>query len=400
MRVEVLGPVRLVVAGGGVRVGPPRQRAVLGVLAAAEGRVVPRARIRTALWGASAPPSADGSVHTYICGLRRCLGAHAHLLATTGSGYTLAVEPGALDAVRFARTCAEAATRSDPETVLRLLSPALDLWRGAPYAGIPGPFADAERSRLTALHHQARLHHAQALSAVGDHVRAIADLRALAAADPLHEGTRAALVTALRRAGHRADALTAYHAARRDLHADLGVPPGPDLRAALTRTLADTRPFLVRARPVPTSDHATTAEPSAAPGAPAAARATTADPLTTTGPRAAVDPLAATELSAVSPPPPPSEVDELLACLPRATRDILRWVALMDRPTRAGLVRVAGRVTALGDALAAGILVERPVLAFRDDAVREAVLADLAPPLLNALRREVGRRQSRPSRRA
>ncbi|WP_204046168.1 AfsR/SARP family transcriptional regulator, partial [Acrocarpospora phusangensis] len=53
--------------------GPPRQQAVLAVLASPPGRMVPLSGLVEALWGDGPPPSAAQSVYVYVAGLRRAL---------------------------------------------------------------------------------------------------------------------------------------------------------------------------------------------------------------------------------------------------------------------------------------------------------------------------------------
>ena len=57
VRVEVLGPLRLVVDGGVVDVRGPKRRAVLALLALAEGRTVPVDTLVDALWPSEVPES-------------------------------------------------------------------------------------------------------------------------------------------------------------------------------------------------------------------------------------------------------------------------------------------------------------------------------------------------------
>src|SRR2546423_449051 len=57
------------------------------------------------------------------------------------------------------------------------------------------------------------------------------ELEASIASHPLHERLRGQLMLALYRAGRQADALAAYHNARRALDVELGLEPGEELRA-------------------------------------------------------------------------------------------------------------------------------------------------------------------------
>lgn len=73
LKVEVLGPLRAYAGDSELRLGPPKQRATFAILALRTGTVVTRDELVDGLWGASAPPTAVGSLHTYLSGLRRVL---------------------------------------------------------------------------------------------------------------------------------------------------------------------------------------------------------------------------------------------------------------------------------------------------------------------------------------
>src|SRR3954462_5270394 len=80
LRVSVLGPVRAWLGGRELDLGQTRQRSLFALLAAAPGRFVPRAELIEGIWGFAPPPSAAGSVHTYVSGLRRALAPVGHEL--------------------------------------------------------------------------------------------------------------------------------------------------------------------------------------------------------------------------------------------------------------------------------------------------------------------------------
>ena len=86
LRVGVLGPVRAWLSGRELPIGPPRQQAVLGMLAMRANRVVSRDELVDAVWGQRAPASAEGGVHTYVAGLRRVLEPGRSDLGLGGEG--------------------------------------------------------------------------------------------------------------------------------------------------------------------------------------------------------------------------------------------------------------------------------------------------------------------------
>ena len=73
LRVGVLGPLRAWRGEAEIGLGPARQRAIFAVLAVHAGRPVPRGELIDAVWGESPPAGVEGSVHTYVSGLRRAL---------------------------------------------------------------------------------------------------------------------------------------------------------------------------------------------------------------------------------------------------------------------------------------------------------------------------------------
>jgi tetratricopeptide (TPR) repeat protein len=122
----------------------------------------------------------------------------------------------------------------------RRLREALELWQGEPLAGLSGPFAVAQRAqwterRLGALESRITLD-----LEVGRHGAVTAELAALAAEFPLRERFRELQMLALSRSGRKAEALAVYDQTRRTLAEELGVDPGPDLRALYWRVAAGT----------------------------------------------------------------------------------------------------------------------------------------------------------------
>src|SRR5690606_28746743 len=93
---------------------------------------------------------------------------------------------------------------------------------------------------------------ADAELALGHHDALLADLRKAVEQDPLREGAWSRLMLALYRAGRQADALRAYQEARTALADQLGVEPGPDLRAMEARILAQAADLATPPTPAPT----------------------------------------------------------------------------------------------------------------------------------------------------
>ncbi|MDQ4103976.1 MAG: winged helix-turn-helix domain-containing protein, partial [Actinomycetota bacterium] len=66
VRVDLLGPLRLVVDGVAVDVRGPKRRAVLALLALAEGRAVTVDHLVDALWPSEVPESGRQALHSHV----------------------------------------------------------------------------------------------------------------------------------------------------------------------------------------------------------------------------------------------------------------------------------------------------------------------------------------------
>jgi DNA-binding SARP family transcriptional activator/WD40 repeat protein len=239
-RFALLGPLAVTVAGRDVTPRAPHERSLLAFLLTAPGRVVSVAEIVSALWGEDPPRRAEQAVQVYVSRLRRSLG-DASLIATRAPGYLVAADPKDLDAARFeaAAAAGRAALRGgEPRRAAMLLRDALGLWRGEALGGIPAPFAEAERARLDELRLGALADRIDADLALGRGPELVAELDALTARYPLRERFWGQLMTALYRGGRQGDALGAYRRLRKILVEDLGVEPGPEVRAIEAMVLA------------------------------------------------------------------------------------------------------------------------------------------------------------------
>jgi DNA-binding SARP family transcriptional activator len=239
LRVEVLGPLRAWVGPRELDLGAPLQQAAFAVLAFRVGRAASRSELIDAIWGDDPPPSAENGVHTYVKGLRRVLEpartprARGHLLISTTAGYVLRLGSGRLDADLFDQHVREGRrlrAAGDLAGVVRLADAALALWRAAPLSGIPGPFAEIERTRLSELRLSLVEERAEVLLGLGRHGEVAADLPTIVSQHPFREHLRSLLMLALYRSGRQADALAAYQDARRLLTQELGIEPSHDIR--------------------------------------------------------------------------------------------------------------------------------------------------------------------------
>ncbi|WP_204039688.1 AfsR/SARP family transcriptional regulator, partial [Acrocarpospora phusangensis] len=165
---------------------------------------------------------------------------HSDVLARTAAGYALRLHRLQTDAGVFADhlgAARRAQESGDLEGELRCLDLALRLWNGQALAGVPGPFAEAERSRL----HDGRLvaleRRAEVLLGLSRPEEALPVLQDLTRRHPLREKVRELLMLALHHCDRRAEALEVFQEGRRLLSEELGVDPGPGLRACHLRIL-------------------------------------------------------------------------------------------------------------------------------------------------------------------
>ncbi|MCO8277104.1 AAA family ATPase, partial [Actinoplanes sp. TRM 88003] len=244
MFLSVLGPLRATVRGVTADLGGPRQRAVLARLAVAAGEVVSADRLVDDLWGDTLPAKALATLQVHISHLRRALEpgraprTPATVLVSAPPGYALRLPPEAVDAWHFDALVRTAATAA-PAEQLRLLTEALDCWQGDAYAEMAAePWAGPEVARLTELRLLAVESRAEAQLALGRSAVVVAELERHRHDNPGREAAVRLLALALYRCGRQGDALAVLRRTRDHLADELGVDPGPVLRALESAILA------------------------------------------------------------------------------------------------------------------------------------------------------------------
>jgi len=228
MEIRLLGPLEVEVDGRLVALGTLKERTLLAVLLLHPNEAVSSERLAEELWGAERPPSAPKLVQTYVSHLRKVVPA---AIETRPPGYALRVEPDALDVTRFERL-AERAAGQQPKAAARTLREALSLWRGTVFEGLVfESFAAQETETLEEARLTVVAQRIDADLALGRHEQLVAELKSLVARYPFQERLRAQLMLALYRSGRQTDALAVYRDAARVLADELGLEPGPELRA-------------------------------------------------------------------------------------------------------------------------------------------------------------------------
>jgi DNA-binding SARP family transcriptional activator len=237
VRLALLGELRLAVDGIDVPPLSPKARALVATLALRRGEAVSVALLNEELWPNLAPESARRVVQVRVAEVRKLLSrfSAADVLESVPSGYRLTIDPDGFDVECFARLLEEAERRrqaGDLARTIAALRAAVALWRGPALADAQGsPFLEAEAAELEESRLSAVEDRVDAELLDGGHHRLVPELGSLVAAHPLREGLWVQLVTALYRSGRQAEALRACTAARRMLAEEVGLEPGPALRA-------------------------------------------------------------------------------------------------------------------------------------------------------------------------
>ncbi|MBL7500480.1 AAA family ATPase [Frankia sp. CN7] len=250
LRLQVLGPLRLWRDGAELDAGPRQQAQLLALLLARAGRPVSTSELIDLIWADDVPASALNVIHKYIGVLRRLLepelpareaGAYLH---RRGNGYVFVAGPGMLDLVTFrelVKAAQAALAEQAREGALDHYVEALGLWQGHAGDGVfHGSTAPGVLTALDDEFHAACAAAAELAVALRQPARVIPPLRLAASMALFHEPVQASLVTALGAAGRQAEALSAFHAVRDRLAEELGIDPGPALRAAHLRVLTQT----------------------------------------------------------------------------------------------------------------------------------------------------------------
>lgn len=251
--IRLLGQVAASVDGHRPALGGSRQRAFFSALVLQANRSVSQEEIIHAVWGNQPPDSVTSSVHTYVSRLRRALEpdrrprSASALLEFDGLGYRLNIDTDHVDVHRV-EAHVETAKRHIPQApriALAELERALDLWRGRPLVGIPGPLAEIERSRLEELHFTILEMRFDLMLSLGMHNEAVHELSSLTQRHPLRERLRGLLIHAYSLCGRRAEALAEFQSLRRELVQQLGIEPNEEVQHQHMRILRG-EPMFVR----------------------------------------------------------------------------------------------------------------------------------------------------------
>ncbi|MBQ0851856.1 tetratricopeptide repeat protein [Streptomyces sp. BH-SS-21] len=250
LRLSILGPLRAWHRGTELHLGPPKQRSVLALLLVRAGRPVPVHHLVDSLWDGDPPERAVNVVHRHVGALRRLLEpgltqrSEARVLVRAAGGYRLDVGEEALDLHRF-RTLRdagqEAADHDRPGEAADLLLAALALRSGPTAATLPpGLRSHTDFAAVDAEYFRAAQAAAETALVSRRTQQALPLLGQAAQEDSLNEVLQAGFIRVLAAEGLTARALEQYRRVRGRLADELGVDPGPELRAAQADVLRGT----------------------------------------------------------------------------------------------------------------------------------------------------------------
>ncbi|MGV9914495.1 BTAD domain-containing putative transcriptional regulator [Streptomyces tendae] len=268
VRYSILGTVRVTRDGAALALGPPKRMALLALLLLRAPGPLPLSEAVDILWDDDPPPSAVNVVHRHIGALRKTLEpglrsrTKAQHLVRAADGYRLLVDAASSDLLHFRelRSRAQSAVKAgDARKGAQDFVEALDLWQGPTVAA--GTYV-AQHPLFTSVGHEFVATAKEAADVVLTAAPAMTEavlpaLRRAVDCHPFDEALHSRIIAALAATGRQAEALRQYESIRRILAEELGVEPGPGLRAA--------QEHLLRNQAVPQDVEGTVAVPGPGP---------------------------------------------------------------------------------------------------------------------------------------
>ena len=240
IRVSLLGPTEVLIGDEMTPIAGTKLQSLVALLALAVPHPVADGRLVDELWGDAQPVGAANALQALVSHLRRLLGRSA--VVRRGSGYALSIDPDEVDAIRLerlVRRAREESRRGAHASAAESFRAAVELVRGEPLAELVDRwFARDAAARLEEMVLAAQEGLIDSELAMGHHAEVVNRIAELVRHYPLRERFRAQLIVALYRCGRQAEALQTYRDARCYLLEELGVDPGPELRALERSVLA------------------------------------------------------------------------------------------------------------------------------------------------------------------
>ncbi|QMU71278.1 BTAD domain-containing putative transcriptional regulator [Streptacidiphilus sp. P02-A3a] len=235
--------MELLVDGRRVRLGSPKERALLAVLLCAAGTSVPVDVLLDRVWDGEPPPKGAETLQSYVSRLRnRLRTATGDLVRVDFSAraYRLVMEAENVDLLRFRHLHRKARVLSrtgDAEGAAELLREAETLWRGEALVEFTGDWATGLRNRLNEERRAVQELRVHLELGLGLHEELVGELTELAERSPAAEPVVMDLMLALFRSGRQGDALAVYRRARTRLRDELGLAPSIQLDTLHQRVL-------------------------------------------------------------------------------------------------------------------------------------------------------------------
>jgi SARP family transcriptional regulator, regulator of embCAB operon len=240
-RIQLCGRVQIELDGrpvDGLRGG--QSRLLLGYLVVSRARPRDRDELVYAVWGDDAPPAVDTALSVLLSRLRQALGWEAvdgrRVVQLRLPADTFVDVEAAVDSLHLAESALRAGNSAaawSGALIARYISDRTF------FAGFDRPWVEEWRRELSDVHVRALECFARACLAIGGTELDGADraTRLLADLAPYRESAHALRMQALMAAGNLAEALLAFERLRARLREELGVDPGPQVRALHQRIL-------------------------------------------------------------------------------------------------------------------------------------------------------------------
>lgn len=235
MRIGILGPLSVEVAGTAVEIASATQRRALIFLALHANEVISSDHLADAIWRDQTPSDPRHAIHSLVHRLRRHVDLPGGGLSILrhDPGYALEIDPHDIDANCFCDYVRQARSipRDRPADAAEVLQAGLDLWRGDALLDVAyEAWAASEIRRLTEI----RVSACEGLARVNLHRGrgevAIAELESLTERFPLRESLWRLLWEALAQAGRHLEVTASYQRAVGILANDYGIHPSAQLR--------------------------------------------------------------------------------------------------------------------------------------------------------------------------
>ncbi|MBO3737437.1 AfsR/SARP family transcriptional regulator [Actinoplanes flavus] len=228
VRVSLLGPLEVTVAGIPMAVGGPGRRALLAALSLGLGTTLSVPELLEAIWDDRPPMTATTKLQGHICALRQelaRLGA-ADAIQTKPPGYVLCKHRVATDLAEHDELLRRARDAPPPDRADALRA-ALRMWRGSSAcADLRSSWAAAVTHALDERRWRAMEDLAEAELALGDPAAVIDAMEPLVRQAPYRERAWEHLMAAHVERGDMAAALAVHERLSRTLAVGLGVAPG------------------------------------------------------------------------------------------------------------------------------------------------------------------------------